>query len=109
MGSAALFKAQETGRLVLRQQAVKAQHDDFLTDVTHGLEDNPKHIPPKYFYDAQGSELFERITDTPEYYVTRTEEALLEAHGDTIVEDAGLPETVVELGSGSARKTRALL
>jgi dimethylhistidine N-methyltransferase len=109
MGSAPVSKAPAADRLVLRRQGVAAQQQQFLTDVAHGLALTPKRIPPKYFYDAMGSDLFEQITETPEYYPTRTEAELLERHGETIVEDAGLPETVVELGSGSARKTSLLL
>lgn len=109
MGSAPLYKATRNSRLVLSQQAPAAQTRDFLTDLAEGFAQTPKRIAPKYFYDALGSDLFEQITETPEYYPTRTEQALLERHGDTIVEDAGLPDCVVELGSGSARKTRTLL
>ena len=77
-------------------------------DVRSGLSRNPRELPPKYFYDARGSELFERICDLPEYYLTRTERAILSAHAAEIV--AAVPEdvTLVELGSGSSAKTRLL-
>jgi L-histidine N-alpha-methyltransferase len=77
-------------------------------DARAGLSASPKCLPPKWFYDARGSELFEEITQLPEYYPTRTERALLDANVDEI---AALPaaDTFVELGSGSSAKTRLLL
>jgi L-histidine N-alpha-methyltransferase len=80
----------------------------FAEDVRSGLGSNPKAIPPKYFYDARGSELFERITTLPEYYPTRAEQSILDAAGEEIV-DLVKPAEIVELGPGSARKTDALL
>jgi L-histidine N-alpha-methyltransferase len=77
-------------------------------DVRSGLSRQPREIPPKYFYDARGSELFERITELPEYYPTHVEQDILDAAGQAIVERAR-PEEIVELGPGSARKTTALL
>lgn len=77
-------------------------------DVVAGLRASNKSLPCKYFYDARGSELFERICATPEYYPTRTEHAILEACAGEIAEATGTAE-LVELGSGSARKTRVLL
>lgn len=77
-------------------------------DVERGLTATPKWLPPKWFYDARGSELFERITELPEYYPTRTEHALLEAHAREIATVA-MPQILVELGSGSSRKSRLLL
>ena len=77
-------------------------------DVIRGLHGAPKSLPPKYFYDDAGSLLFEQITDLPEYYPTRTEEAILAAAAQEIVERTGTCE-VIELGSGSARKTRVLI
>jgi len=78
------------------------------TDAARGLTSSPKWLPPKWFYDARGSELFERITRLPEYYPTRTERALIEAHAREIA-DIAVPEILVELGSGSSEKTRLLL
>ncbi|MGK8510224.1 L-histidine N(alpha)-methyltransferase [Nocardia asiatica] len=78
------------------------------SDAELGLTADPKWLPPKYFYDARGSELFERITELPEYYPTRTERALLERVVDEIA-DAAQAEVLVELGAGSAAKTRLLL
>lgn len=77
-------------------------------DVLHGMTSSPKRVPPKHFYDARGSELFDRICDTPEYYPTRTELGLLESAAREIIETVR-PTHLIELGSGAARKTRALL
>ena len=77
-------------------------------DVITGLTAQPKALPPKYFYDDRGSQLFEQITTLPEYYLTRTETAILQAHGADIAELVG-PCELVELGSGSSTKTRYLL
>jgi L-histidine N-alpha-methyltransferase len=77
-------------------------------EVWAGLDDDPPHLSPKWFYDTRGSELFEEITRLPEYYPTRTERELLERWGAEWI--AGeRPGTMVELGAGSARKTRILL
>jgi L-histidine Nalpha-methyltransferase len=78
-------------------------------EVRLGLTANPKELPPKYFYDERGSQLFERITELPEYYPTRAERAILGERSAEIVAAAGEPGTLVELGSGSAAKTRHLL
>src|SRR2546421_7853226 len=77
-------------------------------DVLDGLTRPFKELPPKHFYDARGSELFEQICDLPEYYPTRAEREILEHHADEIVETTGAGE-LVELGSGSADKARILL
>ncbi len=73
-----------------------------------GLASTPKTLPPKYFYDAAGSELFEQITRLPEYYQTRTEHALLSRYADQIALAANA-RVLLELGSGSSEKTRLLL
>jgi L-histidine N-alpha-methyltransferase len=83
-------------------------HDALADDVRRGLRDRPKSLPPKYFYDAVGSALFERITRLPEYYLTRAEHALLDAHARGILREAR-PEEIVELGAGSPAKFRRLL
>ncbi len=83
--------------------------DDFAADVLEGLSKPQKQIPPKYFYDARGSDLFERICRTPEYYVTRTELKLLSDIGPDIADIAGSDVTVIEFGSGSDAKIRRLL
>jgi L-histidine N-alpha-methyltransferase len=78
-------------------------------DVRAGLTASPKELSPKYFYDERGSRLFERITELPEYYPTRREREILSRRSPEILAAAGMPETLVELGSGSAAKTRHLL
>ncbi|HEX7659579.1 MAG TPA: L-histidine N(alpha)-methyltransferase [Pseudonocardiaceae bacterium] len=77
-------------------------------DVLAGLRAVPRSLPPKWFYDAAGSALFERITELPEYYPTRAEREILLGRADTIAEITGA-HTLVELGSGSSEKTRLLL
>jgi L-histidine Nalpha-methyltransferase len=77
-------------------------------DVLDGLTRPFKELPPKHLYDTRGSELFDAICDLPEYYPTRTERAILEAQAAAIVEATGAAE-LVELGSGTAAKTRVLL
>lgn len=77
-------------------------------EVIQGLTQNPKSLPPKYFYDDRGSELFEQICELPEYYPTRTETQILRQCADEIAQLTGVCE-LVELGSGSSTKTRLLL
>ena len=76
--------------------------------VREGLSSPFKELPPKYFYDERGSELFERITEQPEYYPTRCEREILDARAGEIVA-AAQPRTLIELGSGAATKSRVLL
>ncbi|MFK8184959.1 MAG: L-histidine N(alpha)-methyltransferase [Phormidesmis sp.] len=76
-------------------------------DVVEGLSAHPREISPKYFYDATGSQLFEQICELPEYYLTRTETAVLKASAKAIARATG-PCELIELGSGSATKTRIL-
>ena len=91
-------------------QAVPASRPvlDLAEDVAQGFASRPRVLPPKYFYDAAGSELFDRICDTPEYYPTRTEARLLEHSADSIIRHAR-PDHIIELGSGTSRKTAHLL
>ncbi len=77
-------------------------------DVLDGLTRPFKELPPKHFYDARGAELFDQICELPEYYPTRAERAILLEHADAIVQRTGAAE-LVELGSGTAAKTRLLL
>src|SRR5262245_57404881 len=83
--------------------------DEFATAVLDGLSRPQKTLPCRFFYDARGSELFEEITHLPEYYPTRTETAILEAHAAEMAD--GVPDggVLVEFGSGSSRKTEILL
>ncbi len=78
-------------------------------DVRAGLTKPFKELSPRYFYDHRGSDLFEQITDLPEYYPTRAERAILKRHSPAICGAAGNPSALIELGSGSASKTRVLL
>lgn len=78
------------------------------SDVVNGLTQIPKSLPPYYFYDDRGSELFEQICELPEYYPTRTETAILQEYSGEIAKITGACE-LVELGSGSSTKTRILL
>ncbi|MDQ6606400.1 MAG: L-histidine N(alpha)-methyltransferase [Actinomycetota bacterium] len=86
----------------------EAEERSLANDVLDGLTRPFKELPPKHFYDARGSELFERICELPEYYPTRTERQILEDHALDIVGSTGAGE-LVELGSGSADKARILL
>jgi dimethylhistidine N-methyltransferase len=83
--------------------------DDFYREVIAGFIKHPRSIPPKYFYDEEGSRLFESICEQPEYYLTRTEIMLLEKHADDIKTLAGSGCYLVEPGSGSCEKVRLLL
>lgn len=82
---------------------------EFAADVHAGLSRTPKRLPSKYFYDARGSALFERICEQPEYYLTRTELAILDAHLPDIAAALGPRVRLVEYGSGAGIKTRRLL
>jgi L-histidine N-alpha-methyltransferase len=81
---------------------------DPVAEIAAGLQAPPRAIPPKYFYDDRGSRLFDRICNTREYYLTRTEEALLVEHGADIIASSR-PAQILELGSGISRKVRLLL
>lgn len=83
--------------------------DDFLRDVLAGLSAEQKFLPCKYFYDQRGSELFERICETEEYYPTRTELGIMEENADSIASQLGERVMLVEPGSGSSVKTCILL
>ncbi|MGB5898310.1 MAG: L-histidine N(alpha)-methyltransferase [Geitlerinemataceae cyanobacterium] len=91
---------------ILNPQSHCLNNDE--ADVVKGLSQNQKSLPPKYFYDDRGSELFEKICDLPEYYPTRTEASILSQYADEIAQITGACE-LVELGSGSSTKTLFLL
>ena len=93
----------------LRLTDLRPTPDDITRDALAGLARTPKRLQSKYFYDARGSRLFEAITRLPEYYLTRTEIALMEARMTDIAALIGAHTHVVEYGSGSGRKTRLLL
>ena len=82
---------------------------DLAAEVLAGLARRPRYIAPKFFYDARGSQLFDAITATPEYYPTRTEIAILQAHAQDIAAHIGTGSVLVEPGSGSCAKVRLLL
>jgi len=85
------------------------ESDTFLDDVLTGLARPQKALPPKYFYDARGCELFERICTLPEYYPTRTELAIMREHAGAMAQFLGPDCQLIEFGSGSSTKTRILI
>lgn len=82
---------------------------EFASDVLQGLDKRPAAIPPKYFYDAKGSQLFDTITKLPEYYQTRTEIAILQDNADEIAHHVGTGSLLIEPGGGSCAKVHILL
>lgn len=96
-------------RLVVHDLTRQKGHADFARDVRAGLSSTPKQLFPKYLYDELGSRLFAAICEVPEYYLTRAEHEILSTHADDIV--AAIPDcdTLIELGSGSAEKTRQII
>jgi dimethylhistidine N-methyltransferase len=82
---------------------------DFRQEVLHGLHKPQKELPAKFFYDERGSELFEEITELPEYYLTRTEISILDENAAEMVRMMGDDFALIEFGSGSSRKVRILL
>ncbi len=97
------------GALAIYRFAIGARPlSDFRSDVLAGLSARPRAIPARWFYDEVGSEIFEEITRLPEYYPTRAEQALLDAHASEMAEACG-DCAIVEYGSGASVKTRTLL
>jgi L-histidine Nalpha-methyltransferase len=88
--------------------AADSAYEALCRDVRAGLQSAPKSLPPKWFYDSVGSDLFDQITRLPEYYPTRAEAEILRARAREIASAAGA-DTLVELGSGTSEKTRVLL
>ena len=84
------------------------EQSDFRADVLAGLRNDQKMIPPKYFYDHRGSELFDAICEQPEYYPTRTEIGILEDNAADIADQIGTDCVLIELGSGASKKIRLL-
>lgn len=93
---------------IRRELAPDALREQMARDVRRGLASRPKSLPPKYFYDARGSRLFEAITRLPEYYLTRAERSILQRDARELL-GAIEPRAVVEYGSGTAGKTEILL
>src|SRR5262249_52411413 len=96
-------------RLTLHRLAKGGDTNSFAKDVRSGLTAEKKFLPPKYFYDELGSRLFEAICALPEYYLTRAESEILSENAGEIVAAIATPARIVELGSGSAEKTRYLI
>ena len=98
--------------MAAQPQAVQDVREDLrqqlIDDVRTGLSARPKTLPARWFYDSRGSELFEAITELPEYYLTRTETDILRRQADEIA-DTIRPEVLVELGSGTCTKSRLLI
>lgn len=88
---------------------LKPDGERLLADVLAGFTASPKTLPAKYFYDARGAQLFERICELPEYYPTRTEMAIMQARVWEMAAVMAKPSCIIEFGSGSGRKTRMLL
>lgn len=109
------MKAKETSagpqssRLVIHDLARRNGHAEFSQDILKGLSSSPRHLFPKYLYDDLGSRLFEAICEVDEYYLTRSEDQILQNHADEIIGCVPNCETLIELGSGSAEKTRRLI
>jgi dimethylhistidine N-methyltransferase len=92
-----------------RRRPVNDSIQTFADDVMAGLLAEPKQLPPKYFYDQRGSHLFEELTQLPEYYPTRTETAILQAHAPEVAKLIPADTAMVEFGAGSFAKARILL
>ncbi len=99
---------QTTSAVARTGRSAQPANSRMLAEVAAGLSAPQKELPPKYFYDQRGSELFEEITRLPEYYPTRTERALLEGWMPELMPQLGI-RTLVELGAGSAEKSRIIL
>lgn len=95
-------------RFQIHQLSAQDSFELLKQDVQDGLFQAPRFLPPKYFYDAEGSALFDQICDTEDYYPTRTESALLKQHADQII-DLAKPKVCIELGAGTSAKTEILL
>src|SRR5262249_46629607 len=95
-------------RAALRHEPVE-QASAFARDVIAGLTARPKRLPPKYFYDQAGAQLFEDITELPEYYPTRCELAILRERAHEIAGFFPAGSALIEFGSGSSKKVRIVL
>lgn len=93
----------------IQNPAIDRTKSDFLLAVLEGLSEPPRSLPCKYFYDARGSQLFEQICQLPEYYITRTELALLADIGQQVADQVGEGVSIVEPGAGAGQKVQVLL
>ena len=107
-GSGAGYGWRETRKRMSEGATMKA-NEIFLAETLDGLNQKPKTLPCKYFYDERGSALFEDICEQPEYYPTRTELGIMEEHAAEMARALGSDLVLIEYGSGSSRKTRVLL
>ncbi len=96
-------------RLVIHDLAQRNGHAEFSEDIRAGLSASPKYLFPKYLYDELGSRLFAAICEVHEYYLTRAEDEILKTHAEEIAGWLSTSDTLIELGSGSAEKTRRLI
>lgn len=83
--------------------------EDFLAEVVEGLSGSPRSLPCKFFYDERGQELFQKICELPEYYITRTETELLRRYGSEMAESIGANAELIGFGTGAGMKARMLL
>jgi dimethylhistidine N-methyltransferase len=104
-----ISRTSPSSRLVIHDLAQRNGHAEFSQDIREGLSSSPKHLFPKYLYDELGSRLFEAICEVDDYYPTRSEDEILRNHADEIIGCVPDCETLIELGSGSAEKTRHLI
>jgi L-histidine N-alpha-methyltransferase len=107
--STALLARRITPRVVIDVRLdPRTRHRALAGDVARGLMSSPKTLPPKYFYDARGSALFDRITELPEYYPTRAETSILKSEAARLMARLA-PDELVEIGAGTGTKLRTLL
>ncbi len=104
-----ILRSGRSERLIIHRLACGGDSNAFAEEVREGLTSRPRVLQPKYFYDELGSQLFEAICLLPEYYLTRAESEILNRYSDEIVTSIKGPVRLVELGSGSADKTRHLI
>ncbi len=104
-----MLRAQRSARFAWIEGEQTERLASFAECVESGLDAEQRSLPCRFLYDARGSELFERICELPEYYLTRAEHEILERHADEIVARCPAPTTLAELGSGSSAKTRLLI
>jgi dimethylhistidine N-methyltransferase len=107
MGAVTAQSKQERLATIVGESALRP--DSFADAVRAGLTANPKSLPCRFFYDAEGSRLFEAISELPEYYLTRAGTEIMEARSGEVVAKLPRGATLIELGSGSSTKTRHLI